>query len=50
MFVRLATDLSYKALLKSLVPLNVQHPLPTIGVELYPLGVHMRAKKMVNKV
>ena len=25
--------------------LKVQHPLPTIGLELYQLGVHIRAKK-----
>ena len=35
---------SYTATLKSLIPLQVRHPLPSIGLELYQLGVHTRAK------
>ena len=31
-------DFSYKAILKTLMPLKVQYPLPTIGWELYQLG------------
>ena len=27
-----------------MIPLKVQHPLPTIGLDLYQLGVHTRAK------
>ena len=39
------TDFSHKAFLKTLMPLKVQLPLPPIGLELYQLGVHMRAKR-----
>ena len=28
------------------MPLEVQLPLPTIGLELYQLGVHIRAKNL----
>ena len=27
------------------MPLKVQYPLPTLGLELYQLGVHIRAEK-----
>ena len=30
--------------------LKVQHPLPTIGLELYQLGVHIKAKKEKNEI
>ena len=39
------THLSYKATLKSLMPLKVLHSLPSIGLELYQMGVHIRAKE-----
>ena len=37
---------SYTSIQKSTMPLKV-HPLPNIGLELYQLGVHKRAKKIV---
>ena len=30
------------------MPLDLQHPLLTIGIELYQLGVHMRGKIIVK--
>ena len=39
------TDISFKAILKTKIPLTVQLPLPTIGLELYQLGVHTREKR-----
>ena len=29
------------------MPLKVQFPLPTIGLQLYQLGVHIRANKKI---
>ena len=40
------TDISCKAILKSYMPLKVQYPLPPLGLELYQLGVHTRAKNV----
>ena len=41
------TNISYKAIIKSLVPLKVQCPLPTIGLELYqPAGGTLQGKKV----
>ena len=31
-------------------PLKVQYPLPFIGLELYQLGVQIKAKKMVVSI
>ena len=40
------TDISFKLILKTQMPLKVLLPLPPIGLELYQLGVHIRAKKL----
>ena len=42
-------DFSYKAILKTLMPLKVQYPLPTIGLELYQLGYILGQKKQIKK-
>ena len=39
------TEYGYTLNLKTLIPFKVQPPLPSIGLELYQLGVHIRAKK-----
>ena len=39
------TTFSYTADQKPMIPHKVQCPLPSIGLELYQLGVHTRAKK-----
>ena len=43
------TEFGYTLNLKTLIPFKVQHPLPSIGLDLYQLGVHIRAKKKKKK-
>ena len=43
------TEFGYTLNLKTLIPFKVQHPLPSIGLDLYQLGVHIRAKKNKKK-
>ena len=42
------TEYGYTLNLKTLIPFKVQPPLPSIGLELYQLGVHIRAKKITR--
>ena len=42
------TDISYKLILKTLLPLKAQCSMPYIGLKLYQLGVHTRAKKIIS--
>ena len=44
--IKNAEDLSCKAILKSQMPLKVQLPLRTIGLEMYQLGVRIKAKNV----